>query len=75
MYILSNSYSNLVKGDSYHPKLFYGSALFILLILAVLSLLYFMTQAFSTCGKWGLLSRAVWELLTVVASLIGEQGL
>ena len=46
-----------------------------LLILAVLSLLYFMTQAFSTCGKWELLSRAVWELLIVVASLIGEQGL
>ena len=46
-----------------------------LLILAVLNLLYFMAQAFSTCGKWGLLSRAVWELLTVVASLIGEQGL
>ena len=33
------------------------------------------TQAFSSCGKQGLLFIALHRLLDVVASLIGEQGL
>ena len=33
------------------------------------------TQAFSSCGEWGLLFVAVHGLLTVVASLVVEQGL
>ena len=57
------------------PNFSNESALFILLFLAVLSLLYFMECASSTCGKWGLLSSAVWELLIVVASLTVEQGI
>ena len=32
-------------------------------------------QAFSSCGKWGLLFLAVHGLLTAVASLVAEHGL
>ena len=32
-------------------------------------------QAFSSCGKWGLLFIAVRGLLIVVASLVAEHGL
>ena len=31
-------------------------------------------RAFSSCGKWGLLSVAVCKLLIVVASLVAEHG-
>ena len=33
------------------------------------------TQAFSSCGEWGLLFVAVHRLLIVVASLVVEHGL
>ena len=52
-------------------ELFY---LFILLsFLAVLGLPC-CVRAFSSCGKWGLLSVAVCKLLIVVASLVAEHG-
>ena len=43
-------------------------------VLVVLSLCC-CTQAFSTCGKQGLLLVSVHELLIAVASLVGERGL
>ena len=33
------------------------------------------TQAFSSCGEWGLLLVAVHRLLIAVASLVAEHGL
>ena len=45
--------------------------LFIYLFLVVLDLCW-RTQAFSSCGKWGLLLVAVGGLLIVVASLVAE---
>ena len=44
------------------------------LFLAVLSL-YCCTQAFSSCGEWGLLFVAVLGLLIAVAPLVAEHGL
>ena len=44
------------------------------LYLAELSLCY-CAQAFSSCGKWGLLFVVVRGLLIVVASLVAERGL
>ena len=47
---------------------------FIYLFLAVLGLCC-CTQAFSSCGEWGLLFVAVHGLLIAVASLFAEHGL
>ena len=48
--------------------------LFIYLLLATLGL-HCCTQAFSSCGEWGLLLVAVHRLLIVVASLVAEHRL
>ena len=49
---------------------------FLLIYLFVLAALGFRcTQAFSSCGKRGLLFVAVCGLLTAVASLVSEHGL
>ena len=37
--------------------------------------LHYCTQAFSSCGKWGLLFLVVRGLLIAVASLVSEHGL
>ena len=63
----------------YVTVLFY----FILNILFYFTVFYFLaalglrccTQAFSSCGKWGLLLVAVHGLLIAVASLVAEHGL
>ena len=47
---------------------------FIYLFLVVLGLRCW-AQAFSSCGKWGLLFIAVRRLLIAVASLVAEHGL
>ena len=47
---------------------------FIYLSLAVLGL-QCCAQAFSSCGKWGMLFVAVCRLLNAVASLVAEHGL
>ena len=47
---------------------------FIYLFLVVLNL-HWCTQAFSSCGDWGLLLVAVRGLLIEVASLVAEHGL
>ena len=54
--------------------LIYILILFIYLFLAVLGLRC-CTQAFSSCGEWGLLFVAVHGLLIAVASLAAEHGL
>ena len=45
-----------------------------ILFLAALGLCY-CAQAFSSCGKWGLLFVAAHRLLIAVASLVAEHGL
>ena len=56
------------------PDSFFFFFNFIYLFLAVLGLPC-CTQAFSSCGEWGLLFIAVRGLLITVASLAVEQGL
>ena len=59
---------------NYNDLFFFRLIYFILFILAVLGLCC-CAQAFSSCGKGGLLFVAVRRLFIAVASLVAEHGL
>ena len=56
------------------PPLTYNSKIKVYLFLAALGL-HCCTQAFSSCGKWGLVFIVVCRFLTAVASLTMEHRL